>query len=192
MWYGPSMPSASTSITREIHRRRMVAGDKSSYNKTIAEVAVFKKYGKMPDINSLHTHGKAVDLAGEDDGGMSFLVVHSEDGQHWLVDPEFDYASYVFVHGVSSSEYDIVGWLPLEELDMAPMRGDQREVTADHFFKMPEDYHFQPVCARTPCEQSGIWDYSTDSWDCFGGCGKHRYDNFTSVLISKQDHSTEA
>lgn len=163
----------------------MGAGDKSSYNKTVAEVAVFLRYGKEPTINDMVFQGKSINLSSLDDGDLSFVVIHSDNNKVWRVAAEHEYNTYVFVHGRSSQEYDILGWLPHEELIESPKRGDFYEVTNPHFFEMPESYHFEPVCARMPCDESAIWDYDTDSWDCFGVCGKHRYDGHSAQHISE-------
>lgn len=151
----------------------------------MAEVGVFLRYGKEPTINDLVFHGKSISLSSLDDADLSFIVVNSDNNTHWKIPEAQVYNTYVFVHGKSSSEYDILGWLPYEEVIQAPKRGDSFEVTAPHFFPMPEAYHFKPVCARMPCDESAIWDYDTESWDCFGGCNKHRYDNASSEHIAK-------
>jgi len=175
-------------INREIHRRRILAGDKASLNTVTAEVAVFLRYGKEPSINDILFHGKKVHLGSLDDDDLSFVVISDVTDGRWKVDSGLEYNTYVFVQPGTSTEYDIVGWLTLEELAEAPTRADGSfyEVTKEHMFLMPETYSFAPVCPRIPCDESGIWDYETDSWDCFGGCNKHRYDAYTSDHIAKQ------
>lgn len=175
----------STSIqklVREIHRRRMLGGDMASITQTVSEVAVFVKYNRQPTINDMHFKGKSMYLTSLDDDDLSFMVVPSKEGKSWEVDPSLQHNTYIFVHGISSTESDIVGWMPREEIVHAPKGADGKVVvTRKHFFKMPETYAFQPPCPTIPCNESAIWDYDTDSWDCFGSCNKHRYESEDAI-----------
>lgn len=167
-------PPTSSTIIREVHRRRVLAGDKASIPQTVAETAVFFKYQKEPTINDLHLDGKTMYLGALDDNDLSYVVIHSKDGKKWHISDNLVFNTYIFVHGESSTEYAILGWMPYEEVLEAPQVGGGRVVTPAHFFQMPETYAFEPTCTGLPCNGNAIWDYDTDSWDCFQ-CGKHRY-----------------
>lgn len=176
----------TSKLVRELHRRRILAGDKASIKETEAEVSVFLRYNKEPTINDLQFQGKSLYFASTDDEDLTFMVVRSKDGKAWRVHDSLEYNTYIFVQADPSNDYDIVGWLPNEELHEAPHVERWFVVDRDHFFPMPETYSFQPSCPRMPCNESAIWDWSTDSWDCFGRCGKHRYDTHAASYIAKQ------
>lgn len=168
-------PSTSNSnVIREVHRRRVLAGHSAGMPQTTVETAVFLKYGKEPTINDMHLDGKTMYLASLDDNDLSFMIVYSQDGKRWLIPDHLEYNTYIMVHATSITEYAILGWMPFEEVLEAPRQGDSRVVTPEHFFPMPEEYQFDPTCTELPCNGNAIWDYDTDSWDCFQ-CGKHRY-----------------
>lgn len=153
----------------------MLAGDKSSFAKTAVEVSVFEMYDRTPKITNMHSNGTRIDIGGVDDNDKSFVIIDNTN-ERWMVDSSIVYDVYVFVKSDTS---DIVGWLTYTELCEAPVLEAQYVVTEEHLFQMPATFAFVPVCSQ-PCNANGIWDWETDSWDCFGLCGKHRYDRTAS------------
>lgn len=171
------MAESTSNYIKEIQRRRMLSGDKSSFAKTAGEISVFVRYGKTPNINNLHANGPRIDIGAEDDDGRTVLIVDSQKGKNeWIVDCSLIYDVYVFINAISSSSCDIVGWMTYTEIQEAPIRDNMYVVESEHFFKMPSEFNFTSPCGKSKCDYSAIWDWDTDSWDCFGSCGKHRYD----------------
>jgi hypothetical protein len=159
----------------ELKRRRMVAGDKKPYPRSVAEVGLLLSFGQELSINHLRTTEHGVDLVSNDVSGREFCITSNVDLNEWMVPQEPAYDNYVFVRPVSTTEFEVAGWLPGNEVRGAPVERNFYVVSADNLIELNSELDLKTECPQLPCYENAVWFRDMMSWEC-ATCGRYRYD----------------
>src|SRR6478609_4523197 len=89
----------------ELKRRRMLAGDKKPYQRSVAEVGLLLSFGQELSINHLRTSENGVDLVATDASGREFCIQSDVDVNVWMVPQTPEYDNYAFVKPIDSTSF---------------------------------------------------------------------------------------
>lgn len=169
------MTDSTSRYAHEIHKRRALAGDSSSYNKTYAEVKFIEDIEAPITIDVLQPYGRSVHLVTSCVLG-DLLIVCGE--SPWAVDQYIQCDACVFLR-LDGKSYDRLGWLPWSEVVEAPQESHFYKVDLDHLIDAKD---FVNPCVE--CGTLGLWSYETESWWC-SDCGRYRYNKHDRESISE-------
>lgn len=176
--------TAHISIANELRRRRVIAGDNSSFSVCSAEVQFLLNNKKQLSINNLHPHSKGVAVGGEHNG-LLFILITSKSVE-WSVPFELTDACDVIIFlKLKGSKYIEAGWLTRDEIEQAPIVDNSYKILFGHDNPW-DDFSLVEKCHSK--DFNGIWDYETDSWECFK-CGRFINDERTRTEIDSESRA---
>lgn len=181
------------STTQEIVRRRILTKQAGNdFRNTFADVFFLDSYGRTPTLDDIRKgNSRALAFITEDESGRTIRTVASPKSPYRVYARWLDVDVYVFVRIPTLENASVVGWLPSEEVEQAPVKwfendeGERvdycHEIDVPFMIHMPEQFDFD-----ANCQHRGVWDYRHDGWECFL-CERYVYDQDSIDLFARYD-----
>ena len=147
----------------ELARDTILEGNPIKVPQMIARLLYWKEY-------DLPIHAPLID---NNDRVVRFCLEIDKENFDPDMPPEADVVVFV-------RDEEMVGWLPKEQADQVPKRF--AGLSADYLFSMPVDCDFKVHCRKIPCQNSAVWDYYAEAWDCFA-CPRFNFDERTRRYV---------
>lgn len=179
-------------LARELHRLRVLHGDQKELRHSIAEVAFLAHYGRAPKIGDYEKLSQSLRFSAKDRGGQRLRVVWRQDYPFRVYSYNLDADVYAFVQVSSPKRWKICGWLPIQQVEEAPIwwwveDGERKayahEIEPGWLRPLPEDFVFAETCRHN--EDFGmVWNDNYDAWECFG-CDQYVLNAHDRLLIAR-------
>jgi hypothetical protein len=179
--------------TQEVLRRRILTKEApNDLRNTYADVYFLDTYGRAPTLDDLKQgNSRALAFITEDDSGRKVRTVPGNRPPYNVYARWLGVDVYVFVHIPKISNVQILGWLPAEQVEQAPVRWFEddegvrndyaHEVPPEAMYAMPETFDFEQKCLHGV----GIWHDTFHAWECFI-CGRLYYEEKFKQFAKRQ------
>lgn len=180
--------------TQEVLKRRILTKEApNDLRNTYADVYFLNMYGRAPTLDDLKEgNSRALAFITEDDSGRRVRTVPGVRPPYNTYARWLGVDVYVFVHAPAVKKVQVLGWLPADQVEQAPIRwftdketGERtdycHEIVPESMFPMPKTFDFV-----APCDHGiGQWNETYQGWECFK-CGLLYYDEKQKEFMHKQ------
>lgn len=179
---------------QDLHRRRMLAntsGVSLRFETSLAEIAALRAFDRDAQMMDLKVAAKSLQFVPKDLSGRDVRVIYRERWPIRVYSYRLDQADvFLFVVKVNEDTLDVTGWLPLAQVERAPIywweedgeRVDYaHEIDNGHQYPLPDTFDFVDACGyghdvHDDLKFSGVWNDAMMAWECFG-CGSFIYED---------------